>query len=488
MSEELIISNFIKHLKELESKNKDSNKLMEETKGLVKKYNTFRVDIKNKKNKDNDISVISCSDDNAEIIKPRWISDSKGKGVVVQGETGFLNLEFICIGEGILILTFRGADYKNESNKREPIYVECMDIKVDGENILEKPVFITHDNFYRYRINVVDGQKIKLSLSWNTLTESGGIAKEYGVDGNFDKKFKEMHNQLKLFKKETKDILDSHYNLFNTLFKYYELKPKGIMEKIQGLNVELINFIDNVCHKYDLQYWIDYGTLLGAIRHEGFIPWDDDVDLGMMRKDYDKLFSILKKEVKLNNLDEYITVERMERINDNNYLISFIKLSYRVNSTLFGFIDIFPYDYRHSDKGIDAKIFNSEKKLFYKRIFDGEDKQKVLNDYLENLSLTYEVSDFVITGVDSAAIDVYGFQIMEKDMIFPLKSTKFNNREYPCPNKSEEYLKKIYGDYENIPKIIRNHGLINLKRNVDNEKETYERNISRFKKINQNFE
>jgi lipopolysaccharide cholinephosphotransferase len=56
--------------------------------------------------------------------------------------------------------------------------------------------------------------------------------------------------------------------------------------------VELLIFIDKVCNKHDIDYWLGFGTLLGAVRHGGFIPWDDDIDVHMPRKDYEKLYQL----------------------------------------------------------------------------------------------------------------------------------------------------------------------------------------------------
>ena len=73
-------------------------------------------------------------------------------------------------------------------------------------------------------------------------------------------------------------------------------------------NVELclLKRLDEVCKKYNLRYWLDGGSLLGAIRHNGFIPWDDDIDVVMPRKDYDKLSEISK-------LDYYSPEARKEK-------------------------------------------------------------------------------------------------------------------------------------------------------------------------------
>ena len=60
-----------------------------------------------------------------------------------------------------------------------------------------------------------------------------------------------------------------------------------MMKRAWAAELEILVEIDKICEKHKLHYFIDYGNLLGAIRHKGFIPWDDDIDIMMMRKDYE---------------------------------------------------------------------------------------------------------------------------------------------------------------------------------------------------------
>lgn len=69
------------------------------------------------------------------------------------------------------------------------------------------------------------------------------------------------------------------------------------MKTVWAAEMELLADIDAVCRKYGIQYFAYWGTLLGAIRHKGYIPWDDDMDIAMKREDYNKLMSILPKEI-----------------------------------------------------------------------------------------------------------------------------------------------------------------------------------------------
>ena len=60
-------------------------------------------------------------------------------------------------------------------------------------------------------------------------------------------------------------------------------------KKIWQVEMELLAELDGICRRHGLRYFVDYGTLLGAVRHRGFIPWDDDIDVVMMRPDYERL-------------------------------------------------------------------------------------------------------------------------------------------------------------------------------------------------------
>ena len=72
-------------------------------------------------------------------------------------------------------------------------------------------------------------------------------------------------------------------------------KGKNVNEQARLVMLKLLRELDRICTKYDIPYWLDGGTLLGAIRHGGFIPWDDDIDVLMPRTDFDRLQNIGKK-------------------------------------------------------------------------------------------------------------------------------------------------------------------------------------------------
>lgn len=137
--------------------------------------------------------------------------------------------------------------------------------------------------------------------------------------------------------------------------------------------LEIAQEIKRVCDENDIQYFLDSGTLIGAVRHQGFIPWDDDLDIGMLRNDYQKFIRIAPKVL---NPRYYLQTWD----NDYGYPLPFAKV--RKKGTVYieeksnqfmnnGFyVDIFPLDYQPDDqteqKELSNKIVNLERQLLMK--------------------------------------------------------------------------------------------------------------------------
>ena len=122
------------------------------------------------------------------------------------------------------------------------------------------------------------------------------------------------------------------------------------MKELWAVQLDLLCELDRVCKKYGLKYILDFGTLLGAIRHKGYIPWDDDLDVSMLREDYDKLMEVGPKEFKhpyfLQNqiTDKYYAdcVTKLRR-SDTLFINQYHKgVTNRYNQGIF--IDIFVFD------------------------------------------------------------------------------------------------------------------------------------------------
>lgn len=312
------------------------------------------------------------------------------------------------------------------------------------------------------------------------------------------------------------------------LFKSPDIKIQGTLRNIQLLFTELLRFIDNVCKKYDLDYFLAYGTLLGAIRHEGFIPWDDDCDIFMLRKDYNKLIEVLPQEINKNEfLKKNMALTKLISFEENYFKdcntlydkdlghddyfydynkgpeklrgIDNINLP-RVSKSLFlqvGWLkpmlrlDIFPHDFIKEDSLKFYEKYHMAYKVAFRNSFLDSDFKydDDFNRRFEELGLSVDETDFIGGGIDSS-VNWYG--IYDKDMFLPAKTVKFEDYYFKCPNKPIELLEKWYGDsYMDIPSNIEMHGYSEYNSSLfesDSEMNlSFERAIKELKKINDDF-
>ena len=127
----------------------------------------------------------------------------------------------------------------------------------------------------------------------------------------------------------------------------------AMMKHAWAAEIEILFEIDKICENHGLHYCIDYGTLLGAIRHRGFIPWDDDIDIMMMREDYEIFSKVanaeLPEELSFCSIMDKSNYELTSHVKHNKMLISSKALG-KYHNYLYGAgVDIFPYDRLSTD-------------------------------------------------------------------------------------------------------------------------------------------
>jgi len=234
-----------------------------------------------------------------------------------------------------------------------------------------------------------------------------------------------------------------------------------MLRKAQYRMLEILIAVDKICKKHNIPYWLDGGTLLGAVRHGGFIPWDDDLDIAMLQKDYDKLRKILPKELPAQFVfEDWKTNKNFTmkhgKVRDKNSF--FEDPNWNGKDCLQGiFIDIFP-----KEKIISLK-WRKKIDFFYGRSF------RRLHGFNNSRKEFYVaclmwfpvccvagISQFFsnLFGKDNLG-DPYGgltsFHIYKKSTIFPLKEMKFENHTFPVPHSAHQYLTYQYGNYMQIP-------------------------------------
>lgn len=204
--------------------------------------------------------------------------------------------------------------------------------------------------------------------------------------------------------------------------------------------LRMLKIFDYLCRKNNIEYWIDFGTLLGAVRHKGFIPWDGDLDVGMTRKCYDKFLETcilqLPQDIFFQNskTDPYYSskkniTEAKLRDKYSNY-----DEWQEKNPTLKWHngiqVDIFVYDKWLSKT---KSISNIQRRIMFRSLLS--------NRFLKIFYKHHKVNHYAT---------LYG-NIIKEDDIFPLNTLEFEGFPVMIPNNYCKYLRGLYGDYMKLP-------------------------------------
>lgn len=250
------------------------------------------------------------------------------------------------------------------------------------------------------------------------------------------------------------------------IFYYYKKHNKNITElppatgqirDIQLANLALLDELDYVCRENNIKYWLDAGTLIGAIRHKGFIPWDDDIDTAMLREDYNKIIDAFKKSSRDSNI--FAEYSRSQK----NTCQCIIKIQHKKCPHLF--VDIFPFDFyaeRHSNREqLEKTIYIRQlrKKMETKCTKKTSDKDiiNIINTVMKKKVLVNSIPEDktkceLVWGLDfNHSWDNW---FTNYDVLFPLSTIEFEGKRYPCMNNPDAFLTRVYGNYMAYPKNI----------------------------------
>ena len=252
---------------------------------------------------------------------------------------------------------------------------------------------------------------------------------------------------------------------------YHFLDRSGMKEineaEVRQSFLGTLRKVDSVCENNDIRYYLGFGTLLGAVRHKGFIPWDDDADIVMPIKDLRKLSEALKDDTEYsvlclyNKEIDYMSVQ--SAVCDDSICCDM----YIIPQFTCGFpVDIFPLVGLPSDK--DERIWHIEniKKLeamIWINYKDQSKKPECVKQLLELLELyDYDSSEYVTSLIGSYALTT----IMKREIFDDYEIRQFEDCRLRVPKGYDEWLRSLYGDY-----------MIPYKRSVQHEHAGYKYDI-----------
>ncbi len=245
-----------------------------------------------------------------------------------------------------------------------------------------------------------------------------------------------------------------------------------IIHELRAVEIEILDVIHQVCMDNGLKYSLAYGTLIGAVRHEGFIPWDDDIDIMMPREDYDRLLTIWKDAAPQEFIlqDCYSSpdlVNNFAKVRKNHTTFLQFEFEKEKNYHKGVFVDIFPMDrvpqgrlarrfqflmcainllynrgYRSGNNGImdvfERILLKAPKSQYRKRQKWAERKATLWN---YNTQLPY----FSFCTIGACKVHY------PADLFDELISLPFNGKKYYVVKKYDTCLQALYGNYRELP-------------------------------------
>lgn len=244
---------------------------------------------------------------------------------------------------------------------------------------------------------------------------------------------------------------------------------QGALRTLQQCTTELLCAFDELCSEHHLSYWIAYGTLLGALRHHGFVPWDDDMDLGMLREDLEQLQEIVQADTRF----------RMSVVYD--FWAGCIQMRFRwADENNPCFLDLFPYDVvtmRQCEPRTIKDIYRQQRQWLRDREKDDlafwettpylpaddshvmpiikafETMEDAIHPY--RTALTQEDHCQLMWGVEN--VDDESAVLLPASWVFPLQRISFETIECWAPAQPEAILQQAYGDIYTIPHDLKTH-------------------------------
>lgn len=228
----------------------------------------------------------------------------------------------------------------------------------------------------------------------------------------------------------------------------------------QQIMLEILKEIDKCCRKYDLRYSLSDGTMLGAIRHKGFIPWDDDADIIMPRKDFEKFLSVFPRErfhllYNTRELEEYLVYGYAKVIDPHTRVYD------RYSKSRYGvFVDVFPVDFVPEKlklrKKYIAKVRHIHNILHHLNKTSLFSRLKTATRNLDEVWLEFNeairTEEYQNSSLMACLVNCDGKTLLNKHAFDDLTNVQFEGHSFLGLNNPHGYLTMLYGNDYMTPK------------------------------------
>ncbi len=260
------------------------------------------------------------------------------------------------------------------------------------------------------------------------------------------------------------------------------MDSKEALARLKMTELSILEVISDLCETNGISWWLDGGTCLGAMRHNGFIPWDDDIDIGMLRSDYDRFC-----ELALRKLPQGFSLHTSR--NTAAYAPMFAKVykdgtrfvnqeAREAGSSMGIFVDIFPYDFLYEDSRLRSKqirlAYSAQRRsyLYHSKtvvvphggVLGALERAGCRVLHVVERALTRSVDSYQ-NQFDRAIPDSRVGEVANEcltlawpnmrpvcvDEILPASQACFEGKLYPVPKLTEKYLSTMYGDWRSVP-------------------------------------
>ncbi len=253
------------------------------------------------------------------------------------------------------------------------------------------------------------------------------------------------------------------------------------LNKIQKIELDILKEVDQLCREHNIKYFVIGGTMLGAVRHKGFIPWDDDIDIGMLREDYEAFLDIAEKELaspyklltyRNSNSHHYY----FSHVVNKNYSVRRLgSIDRRVENV---WIDVYPIDKFPSNKLAQNYFFlvlQFYRFMYHLGFFEQINLARPGRPFYQRIILFVLKKVYKIINIDGAYwrskldrqlkrlnenngdcfINFIGMQgkreLFKKAVFFPTNQYVFEDMVVEGPRDYENYLSQLYGDWKKPP-------------------------------------